>query len=98
VPDEQQLTAVKYDLWCKNPYTFWTVRSFTFIPPETCREPLRFVYAGTVQQEADSHEDCLRRRYLALFWFDYFKMRYPMQERGYDHEYCGGENNSWPEI
>ena len=29
----------------------------------------------------------MRGRYLALFWFDYFKARYPGQEAAYDREY-----------
>ena len=36
---------------------------------------------------SESHGDCLRQRYLAIFWFDYFKVRYPEQKAAYDHEY-----------
>jgi hypothetical protein len=42
-------------------------------------------------QQADSHFEfaleIVLRRYLALFYFDYIKARYPGQEAGYDREY-----------
>jgi len=87
VPEEQRLTEKEYSSWSRDPSLFWTSSSYTFLPSETCCEPLRFVYDATTQIEPRSHEDCLRRRYLALFWFDYFNATYPEQETAFDHEY-----------
>ncbi|PVH69142.1 hypothetical protein DL98DRAFT_578494 [Cadophora sp. DSE1049] len=86
VPKEEKLEKLLETLepWRKDVRSFWITKSSTFIPDETCRHPLRFIYAATVE-ELSQKESCLRRRYLALFWFDCFVKRYP--GRGYDNEY-----------
>jgi hypothetical protein len=87
VPEEQRFTEKEYSSWSGEPSRFWTSSSYTFLPPEACQEPLRFIYDATTRIEPQIHEDCLRRRYLALFWFDYFNARYPEQQTAFDHEY-----------
>jgi hypothetical protein len=85
--DEQKFTPEEYQSWSKDVPIFWRPSSTSFIPEETSREPICFIYDATVQFVSQSHGDCLRRRYLALFWFDYFKARYPGREAGFDCEY-----------
>ncbi len=87
VPKERTLTDEKCSTWNRDPYLFWTSSSYSFLPPENCHEPLRFVLDATARIEPQSHVDCLRRRYLALFWFDCFAARYPEQGTAFDHEY-----------
>jgi hypothetical protein len=87
VPEGQKLTEKERSTWNGDPCLFWTSSSYSFLPPENCHEPLRFVLDATTRIEPQSHEDCLRRRYLALFWFDCFAARYPEQETAFDHEY-----------
>ena len=48
---------------------------------------MRCIYDATVRQESENHESCLRSRYLALFWFDYFTKRYQGKESGFDQNY-----------
>jgi hypothetical protein len=86
VPDEERLSDEECSLWSGDISLFWA-SSYSFFPGETCCEPLRFIYEATIRVEAQSHQDCLRRRYLALFWFDYFKVRYPGQETAFDCQY-----------
>jgi hypothetical protein len=86
VPDKQKLAA-KYASWSKDITSFWTPTSSIFIPEETSCRPLRAIYDATVRQESENHESCLRSRYLALFWFDYFTERYPGKGAGFDQDY-----------
>lgn len=86
VPDEQKLFA-KYAPWSKDVTSFWTSAPSTVIPKETSCRPLRFIYDATVRQQSENHESCLRSRYLALFWFDYFTERYPGKGAGFDQDY-----------
>jgi hypothetical protein len=91
VSDEERLSDEEYSAWSGDISLFWTSSSYSFFPGEICYKPLRFIYKATIRVEAQSHQqshqDCLRRRYLALFWFDYFKARYPGQETAFDYEY-----------
>jgi hypothetical protein len=87
VPDGERLSDEEYSSWSGDISLFWTSSSYSFLPGETCCDPLRFIYKATIRVEVQSHQDCLRRRYLALFWFDYFKARYPRQETAFDYEY-----------
>jgi hypothetical protein len=89
VPEEQRLTEKESSSWSRDPSLFWISSSYSFLPPENYYEPLRFVLDATTRIEPQNHEDCLRRRYLALFWFDCFNARYPEQETAFDHEYVG---------
>jgi hypothetical protein len=77
----------EYSSWNTNTSLFWTTSSYNFLPEETCCEPVRFIYNATIRIELQNHQDCLRRRYLALFWFDYFQARYPELETAFNHEY-----------
>jgi hypothetical protein len=86
VPNEERLSDKEYSSWSRDISLFWT-SSNSILPGETCGELLRFIYEATIRVEVQSHQDCLRRRYLALFWFDYFKARYPEQETAFDYEY-----------
>jgi hypothetical protein len=87
VPAEERLSGEEYSSWSGDISLFWTSSSSSFFPGETCCDPLRFIYEATIRAEIQSHQDCLRRRYLALFWFDYFKARYPGQETAFEYEY-----------
>ncbi|KAH8674440.1 hypothetical protein BGZ60DRAFT_404034 [Tricladium varicosporioides] len=87
VPEEERLTEKDISLWNKDPSFFWTYSSFSFLPPEDCHNPLNFVLDVTSWIERQGHKDCLRGRYLALFWFDCFNTRFPEQEKAFDQEY-----------
>lgn len=87
VLEEHKFTFKEYKSWSEDVSTFWKLSFISFIPEETSCESICFIYHATVQFNAQTHRDCLRGRYLALFWFDYFKARFPEREAGYDHEY-----------
>ncbi|CZS94275.1 hypothetical protein WAI453_013128 [Rhynchosporium graminicola] len=84
VLDAHKLYA-KYAPWSKDTASFWRSEGFAILLEKTNSHPLRFIYDATVREQRENEESCLRRRFFALFWFDYFMARYP--GRGYDHEY-----------
>ncbi|XMA13632.1 hypothetical protein WAI453_006423 [Rhynchosporium graminicola] len=84
VPDTQKLSS-KYAPWSKDIASFWRSEALTIVPEETHCRPLRFIYEAKLREQCENQESCLRRRFLALFWFDYFVARYP--GRGYDHDF-----------
>ncbi|KAH6704236.1 hypothetical protein BKA61DRAFT_680489 [Leptodontidium sp. MPI-SDFR-AT-0119] len=99
VPREQTLDEEECLAWKRDVSLFWTSPSHSFLPPENCDEPLRFVLHATARTEAQGHACCLRRRFLALFWFDCFAARYPEHETAFDYEYMDlGRHILGPDI
>jgi hypothetical protein len=66
--------------------TFWSY-SLHFVPNNISYEPISFILAATAKFLLEKHGSCIRRRYLALFWYDYFVSKYPGQKSGFDSEY-----------
>ena len=87
VPEKQRLTEEERSAWSSDPSLFWTSSSCSFLPGENCDKPLLFVFDTTTHIQLTSHGDCLRRRHLAVFWFDCFRRRYPEQKTAFDREY-----------
>jgi hypothetical protein len=78
---------LSFESWYKDPSTFWTSGSHTFVPSET-PHPVSFIYFATARFHENAIEDCLRRRFIALFWFDYFEASFPERKRSTnDREY-----------
>lgn len=87
-----QLTSVAS--WEEDVSRFWSSNSDTFIPEEVSHNAVGFIYNATVHFGSNGQEDCLRRRFLALFWFDYFNKHYPDVKTGYYSQYGDLSNMS----
>jgi len=75
VPADKQTTVQELDCWGKDVSSFWVSKLHTFVP-ENSVEAVHSILTATIQFQSKSHEDYLRGRFIALFWFDYFKETY----------------------
>ncbi|KAH8586156.1 hypothetical protein B0O99DRAFT_695779 [Bisporella sp. PMI_857] len=87
VPLNDQIKEQELDLWSKSASNFWSLKSHLFIPENTTVDYVRSVLRSTIQFQSRNYRDYLRRRFIAVFWFDYFKETYPNQKSEYDSEY-----------
>ena len=82
--DPNHLIAL--DRWDKDESLFWSSPVHTFIPASS-HDAIRFILVATVQFRSNIHESCLQRRFLALFWLDYFQKKFPDRTQGFDAHY-----------